>query len=522
MQDGFGTSGFILPPSRVGNALSELNQNLMFRRQMEQRRMEKAQEDEWKKANLIGDLTDLSKHQTSSDVANAIGNEQARSVVQKFSALAKTLSPIELQGKINQEMSAIHNGMGGVKAELEQSENMIKTMKQSFPDLDYTSLAKDARADVLNRRVTGNGFVNPMEVKPSEMNIGDPEFLSRYATGNKNLVDEIITPKGAETEVVLMGKKGDYSKIEGKLPYFKTPSYRRDKDFDDEGFYKGKELPSFKIKGHAIPSSTIPSSANNPMMVVDDDVYERFAQNQKSNIELVRATREVYKGYDNFNATDKELAKKNVLYKLIETFDQSQPQQTFSTKPPRITVNTGGSKTKSEEQIISEMGHEFDRIGGGKRVEFNSGDFIEGGVFKTKDGGNYSGKKTIDMKYVPASMKAALKGAGMDITEKLADERANIKVPTQFIDAEIEDGKIVAIAVGKDRVDRQDMINAQLKYNTEPAKGAQLKFGSKAQSSPTEKTFSIKGKTYTMKQIEAAAKASEMSVEEYMKEVGIK
>jgi hypothetical protein len=485
MQDGFGTSGFILPPSRVGNALSELNQNLMFRRQMEQRRMEKAQEDEWKKANLIGDLTDLSKHQTSNDVANAIGNEQARNVVQKFSALAKTLSPIELQGKIKQEMSAIHNGMGGVKADLEQQENMLKTLKQNFPDLDYTSLAKDARADVLNRRVTGSGFVNPMEVKPSEMNIGDPEFLSRYATGNKNLINELITPRGAETESVLVGKQGDYTKFEGKLPYFKKPTYDRSK-FDKEGFYSGKEMPSFEIKGHAIPSDALPSSNGKPMMVVDDDVFERFAQDGKSHLELIQAARGVYKDYDNFNAQEKTLAKKNVLYNMIKTFDQSELHPTFSTKPPRITVNTGGSKTKSEEQIIREMGHEFDRIGGGKRVEFNSGDFIEGGVFKTKDGGNYSGKKTIDMKYVPASMKAALKGAGMDITEKLFDERANIKVPTQFIDAEIEDGKIVAIAVGKDRVDRQDMINAQLKYNTEPSKGAQLKFGSKAQPEKKE------------------------------------
>jgi hypothetical protein len=348
---------------------NELLYNNMLRQQRQQ------EQDEWKKLNLIQDLTDISKLQTGSDVANAIGNSQVSKIFQKYTQEASKLSPAQLQASLSKDMSGLINSMQGVKTELETADEQLKALKQNFPDLDMSRLAKDSRADILNRRLKSDTeFFNPLEVKPSEINLGDPEHLSRYATGNKNLISSIVEPKGAEAETVLMGKQGDYTKFEGKLPFWKTPTYDRGK-FNPEGFYTGREIPSFKVKSSVIPTDAIPSSKGKPFEVVEKDVYERFAQDGKANLELISATRKMFPDYDKFNSTEKEYAKRNVLLNQLKSYDQSQLHPTSNVRPVvnRTNINVGGKS--SDNTSVLDVYKEID-----SKISSQSKDQIPFGV----------------------------------------------------------------------------------------------------------------------------------------------
>lgn len=371
MAEGFGTSAFVLDPSRVGGALSELNRNRQYNREWDYRMNQEQQAENWKKANLIQDLTDLSKYQTGSDIANSIGNQQAGAILQKYSQAAKNLSYTELQAKIQQEMSGLKTGLGGLQTELDLSDAQLKALKQQYPDLDYSRLAREYRADILERRLQGSNFRNPLEVGPTQrMKLDDPEFLSEYLTSNKELMNEIINPSGAENESVLVGKQGDYTKFEGKLDYFKEPTYDRAK-FDKEGFYSGKEMPSFKVKGHALPSDAMPSSNGKPFMVIDESVYNRFLQNDKTKLGIIKAAREVFPDYNSFNKQEKEYAQRNVLYRMANDLNQSQLHPTFSTKPPRTTVNNNYGKGSSAELTINDVYDRMDALVGEGGINFS-------------------------------------------------------------------------------------------------------------------------------------------------------
>jgi hypothetical protein len=115
---------------------NELLYNNMLRQQRQQ------EQDEWKKLNLIQDLTDISKLQTGSDVANAIGNSQVSKIFQKYTQEASKLSPAQLQASLSKDMSGLINSMQGVKTELETADEQLKALKQNFPDLDMSRLAK--------------------------------------------------------------------------------------------------------------------------------------------------------------------------------------------------------------------------------------------------------------------------------------------------------------------------------------------------------------------------------------------
>jgi hypothetical protein len=443
-------------------AKSEQNQ-MMYSNML--REQQKQEQDEWKKLNLIQDLTDISKHQTGSDVANAIGNSQMSRIFQKYTQNAATLSPAQLQYELNKEVSGVVNSMQGVKSELELADEQLKALKQNFPDLNIGQLATDYRKDVLGRRLKNDTeFINPLEVKTSELNLGDPEFLSRYSTGNKNIISSIVDPKGAEAETVLMGKQGDYTKFEGKLPFWKQPSYDRNK-FNPEGFYTGREIPSFKIKSSVIPAESLPASGGKPFEVVDKDVYERFAQDGKANIELVASTRKTYPDYDKFNPTEKEYAKRNVLLNQLKSYDQSQLHPTQNVRPTisntRNYINLGATNAKMD-------GNEFDRIdkskiksddGSVKLPDFLGGRKVGGGEVKMK----------LKAEDLPGGTSAILKSAGLDVSDA-----------SEFEVGFDDQGRIDWIAPnGGKKIYRTDMENAQLKYNTEPAKGQQLKYGTK-------------------------------------------
>jgi len=236
MANGFSSSPFVLPnmyPS-PGEALQSQIASKERDKERAYRDQRDAEQDQWKKLGLIQDLTDLSKYQTGSDVANAVGDKLASSVLQKYTGMASKMSPADLMGSIQKEMSGITSGMQAMKDELAVSDETLKSYKQMYPELDISALSKMIRADVVDRRMKGDAFLNPLEIQPSQLNINDPEILSRFVADDKGLVRAIVNPKGTEPQSVLMGRQGDYTKFEGKLPYWKRPNYDRTKFNPDD------------------------------------------------------------------------------------------------------------------------------------------------------------------------------------------------------------------------------------------------------------------------------------------------
>lgn len=352
VENGYNESSVVLPSlfgdpgSAMENALNRKQQDKRFQYQMQREN----DNDEWKKLNLIQGLTDLTQHQTGSDVANALGNRQASSILQKYTAAAKKMSPSELLANVQKDMQATINGMDGMKNELAMSDKQLMALKTQFPELDIAALAKDHRADIINRRLKGDeGFANPLEVPQSQFDMTNPDFLSRYITGNKNLSDAIINPKGAEDTSVLTGTTDSNTKWAAKQPFWKKQNFQQ--EAMKQGFLGKDFIPNLELKSSTIPSDAIPSSSTKPFEVIDKEVLDRFSQDDKLNMELIAATRHKFPTYDNFNQTEKEYAKRNVLHEQIKTLDQSNFHPVANTKPARTNIHIGGSGSSGESAV---------------------------------------------------------------------------------------------------------------------------------------------------------------------------
>lgn len=354
----------------------ERDQELQYRRQREQ------QADEWRKINLIQDLTDIDKYQTGSDVANAIGNQQASQILQKYTDAAKTMSAAELLSNVQKEMSGLVSGLQGVKSELELSESQLKQLKSQHPDLDVAGLQRVHRADIVNRRVKGDaGFVSPMEVQPSTIDLSNPDFLSKFTLNTDDIDEYISKAKGAEEPTnIYMGSAENYRKFTGKVPFWKTPNFRPDQLKGD--FLTSKEKPSLRIKGTTLPAETLPSSGGKPFNIVDEDVYRKFTGDERFNRQLIKSTRDIYPEYDNFSEQEKEYAKRNVLYKKIETLDKNDFHlsdiKTPSASLLRFYSGDGGSGSGSGEAQIRDIYKEVnDKVSSGIDLPFGLGKAVE-------------------------------------------------------------------------------------------------------------------------------------------------
>lgn len=504
-------SMFPAPGEVLGQAVAQKRADTQYERELANQKQKQDEADQWKKLNLIQDMTDISKYQTASDVANAIGNTQAQKILQKYTAQASQMQPAELQAKISQEMGGLTNGLGGIKAELDDADSGFKSLKQQFPELDIASMVKDYRADVIQRRVdNGGNFVNPLSVAPSNIDLTNPDILARYVTGNKNLTESIINPKGADKQELLMGSKGDYTKWEGNLPYWKKPNYDQSK-FNGEGFYTGKEMPGFQIKKTTLPSGTLNASKDKPFEMIDEDVYRKFSEDTKSNIELISATKNQFPNYDNFNQTEKDYAKRNVLLKHIESLDQSQLHPTFSTRPMRVSVNTGGNS--SNQPVNWDLTEYPDVPGGGKDVTVPFQGYkvtaIGGETLLAKNViYNPEKKKFIVTEYT--GRDALGNPTGESVTEVSTQTmRQNIQGMNPAADMRPFD----ALVKGNPVVGKQP---EQSKSKPATQKEDNAGGGMKVM------TYSVGGKTLTQDQIQKGAAKYNMSVNDYLKSIGAK
>jgi len=502
---------FILPeiPIKESAGLKTMADQMRYNQEVEYRRQKEADSDEWKKIALIQDLTDLSKHQTGNDVANYLGNQKASEIIKQYTAQAKTMSPSDLMANISKDMSGIVSGMDAMRDELTQREEQLKQLKQAYPNIDISRLAADDRAEVLNRRIANGSFVNPLQVGASTIDFGNPDFLRKYVTGNKNLFEAVSNPKGVDPTDVFVGKPEAYTKFSAKIPIWRKPNYTEQEL--QNGFLRGKN-PSLGLKFSTLPAQSLPSSNGKPFNVIDKDVYDTFMQNGTLALEVKSGAANMFPGYDNFTPQEKEYAERKFLHDFISTNDQNNFHPTAVKAEPRtnIKVNVGGSGSSGNNI----NGNEFDRI---PIPEKNENLFGSALGSKTR--------KNLQPEEMPQRVFAILKTAGMDISDAV------------YFDTEVDkDGKIQSITpyfdYGKDnapnikkgsKITRQDMYDAQLKYNAEPQKGKQPTFGMAAETGSTNtnaRKYKIGGKEFSQEQVQKAASKYKMTVAQYLQSVG--
>lgn len=324
---------------RQGENLAQMQ---MRQQEMAERKAERDEAQMYRKMQTIQELSDLSKYQTANDVANAVGNRSANEIKNKYIQLAREgkVGLADIMEGVNKEIAATTEGMNALKIEHESFDKAAQELKKQFPNIDTTTLYKDYRQDVINRRLKdGASFANPLEVQQSDLvtNLANPDYLSRYIRGGKSLTEAITSPKGLEKSSVFTGTPMENVKFEAQIPFWMKSSFTPEQA--PGGFLPKGVIPKLQIKATTVPPEAIPSSSKQPFQIVDEEVFNRFTQEPNTNLELIQATREKYPQYDTFKPIEKEYAKRNVLYDKLSTLDQSQFYPTASTRAPITNVN---------------------------------------------------------------------------------------------------------------------------------------------------------------------------------------
>lgn len=479
-------SNFIIPeiPVTESKGVEKYAESMDKKKAIAYRDQKDRESEQWKKLGMIQDLTDLSKHQTANDVANAVGNQHANEIFKKYTMGASKMSPAELQYNISKDMSSVTNGMDAMKNDLAQSDAQLAQLKTEFPDLNIPAMAKAQRADILNRRLKNtNEFVSPMEVQPSQLNFTDPETLSNYVTGDKNLRDYFQNPQGMDETSVYKGNPDRYTKYTAKIPAWKKPNY--DPANLKSGFMQEGHEPQLQFKSSTLSSEALPSSNGKPFEMMDKDVYENVPAKQK--IELIASAKKKFGDkYDSFNPTEKEYAQRNVLLDVAKTYDQTNfhPTDVHSPSASLLKFYAGGSGSGATKPD-AEIRDIYKEVSGKAGTDGTNMNQFSAGAQKTML--EYANKLT---------------GEGLtqgDVkVQKAADGTINI--------VKTEDGKVIA-----------PLDFGDLNVPTQP--GVKQKT---AVVNQLNKEYQYNGKTYSHSDVEKKAVQSGLSIDEYIKKAGLK
>lgn len=379
---GLNQSPFVLPNmfDKPGDALQQglVLQERRAERQYDinYRNQRLKEEDDWKKLHLIQQLTDLDKYQTGEQAADAIGFQKASDILSKYTALAGSMTPAELQYKINEDISKATLGMQTMKDELMQSDAQIKQLKNIYPSLNTEGLMKEHRREIIGRRVQGNDFVNPQIVEPSKFKLDDPDFVSHFVRGSEALTKAIRNPVFTEKGVtVAMGSPNSYTQMKGDLPSYKKLNYDPATDIKG-GFLKKGVQPQMDLKSNTV------KFRNKDVEVLDDDAYDALIGSPNSEVDLGlrQEAAQKYPDYYTMSNQEKEIVKREVAADRIKTLDQSGFGFAGATKPPHYSVNIGGSSSESNLNNIYER---IKQKGLQRANDYKGGNYFDNSLLKS-------------------------------------------------------------------------------------------------------------------------------------------
>lgn len=331
---------------RQGENLAQMQ---MRQQEMAERKAERDEAQMYRKMQTIQELSDLSKYQTANDVANAIGNQRANEIKNKYIQLAREgkVGLADIMEGVNKEISSTTEGMNALKLEHENFENELKNMKQLIPKLDAPRLLRDYRKDVINRRIKdGSSFINPLEVKQSDFatNLLDPDNLSDYLTDISDLEKQVVSPKSVKEMNLAVGSSKDFVPFEGKIPFFAEavlPEGYKEGDYLPKGF-----VPSTRVMSETVPEIKQITGAD--FRVVPDDVYKNFADDPIGKTTVIALTKQKFPEYKTFTPVEKYNAQKNALYDYINEKNVSG----FTSKERKVKAETNINLPKENPVVV--------------------------------------------------------------------------------------------------------------------------------------------------------------------------
>jgi hypothetical protein len=464
---------------RQGENLAQMQ---MRKQEAAERRAEKEEAKKYRDMKMVADYGDLSKFQTASDFANAVGAAKVADVKKKYFDQVKN-GNLDLS-EMDRDFSAITQGMAGLKTEQLLFEQLAKQKQELIPGFDVSKFLLDARKDSVARRIKdGTDFINPLEVKSSDILIksDDPEFISQYVSGGKALTEAIQAPKGMEKSAVFSGTPMENVRFEAQIPFWKKSSFVPEQA--PGGFLPKGVTPKLEIKSSVLPAESIKDSEKAPFRVVDEDVFNVFAQNPATNVELIQATRQQYPSYDTFNQVEKQYAKRKVLYDKLADIDKSDFYATASTRAPITNINIPKEPTATVN-VYPEIEKLVDSRKEGMAAPLNQLSSTTQGII------------------LDFARKA--KGDNQLSQSEIAIKR-NEKGEISIYDFDTETNKIGTMIAPVSKLDVNLEAQPTAKAKQEIIKGEQ------------SKTYKYQGKTYTEQQLINAAKQSGMTLEEYKK-----
>ncbi len=489
---GYNESSVVLPSlfgppgAALENAIGRQQQDKMMQYRLKKDEQREREADEWRKANLINELTDLTKYQTPDSAANKIGEDRASDVLKKYTSAAKEMSPYELLAGIKKDMQDVHIGMNAINDEFTQAHLMAAELKKQDPTLDAGALEVELRKDIADRRINADtSFVPQMKVLPMGMgkykiNLNDDRYLSKFVSSDKELREAIQNPKGTDPSRFPVGNFEKNMEYEANVAPWRV-GVSQDELQKGGGFLKEGTVPKLGFKEQAIPTDLLKSKDGKQLMGVTPEVFDGFMSDRKLKRQVINNARVRYKEYDDEGTSDekKTAMESATLREMLGELDKTQYRQVGTPQRARQpkTSNVfnfggagGGGLTK---------GNAFDDIGD---EDFGKFKFSDGAVYNS-DGSPKTGEIFITGDKIPSSIKTALNSGGIDP-----------KLLIGGVNAKVKDGKIESIsnkAIGT--VTRQAMEGVyQKKADTEPLKGDHLEFapsGQKPKNKPPLSSF---------------------------------
>lgn len=357
----------------------------------------------------------------------------------------------------SQKAKTIKSAVEGRLKDLPQGYNKSEMLKEALnaafigedgnvipmENIDQVDVEKDYIAEAVKRNPLGvtTGDIFSEAIKDFEVGSEKRGVMRQSATGARQRRMSLLKSRGVF----------DYDEDAGKW----VPKYEIAKDGDKP------QMGTFtNEKGEKVQA---------PIRMVPDDVFNKMVSSYPAIADRIRG--EVLRINPNIDLNGPEARRlaKMLMYeelKPLATGAIEDIQETKAAPAPRINVNIGGGNAAPN---TATQGNEFDRIN-----VSGQGFNISNGYATTPDGKPFTGHIAMKRRVIPQGTLSILNAAGVPLKTGSGQYAQNI----ENFSAKFVDGQMVSLTPeGGNPIDRTDMENFQLKYNSEPQKGAQPTFG---------------------------------------------
>ena len=332
-------------------------------RQFNERERDRADAAKYKQAEFLDKNTTIPQSVlTGSGKYGAMATDQVGKLYGKYlNMFSSGANPQQVGATMQQEVPQVIASLSSAKGELEGIDKSVKFLQDKYgEDLDAPKIRQDLIDDVEKRHIdpkTGT-LVSPVNITPSQLQQGlsNPDNLAQYLKGTTG-VEKYFKEDTKKDKVFVKNGDGQFVYKAPNLPYA-TGNWNTGQPVQAEGF-----KPQYSIKGHEVPTPHLDNQLGEgtypPIKVLDDDAYKSFLDAGSHNeAYLSKMAQDQYgaKNWASFNEHAKDIAKKQVAYKLAEKGVQNNlPTMDDIIKPQRTHITNQAPKDISFNDVSAQL-----------------------------------------------------------------------------------------------------------------------------------------------------------------------